>query len=465
MTPKQRTRWLIENARSIGFELAGVCTAEAYAAATARLPEWLARGYAGEMRYLHDPRRLDVRRALPGARSIVVCAMNYHTAQPLSTETPPIPPGDEAPRGWVSRYAWGMDYHSVLGERLKKLVAAMHAEFGAGHQALWYVDTGPVVERLAAQAAGLGWLGKNTCLINDALGSWLFLGVVITTLELAPTAPADGPPPDLCGQCRLCIEACPTEAIVEPYLLDPRRCISYLTIELRGDIPADMRPGVGRMVFGCDICQDVCPWNRRAPISPLAEFEPRALLAAEGGFAPPDERKSETRNPKLDNRRASSGGNADSAAPGTSHSPLTASHSLFAPELEWLLSLTEEEFREIFRGSAMRRTRWQGMVRNACVAAGNLAGARAHGKRQTSGGRGGARSRATQNVAGAPSPPPAEPGRDAYARIRARLELLAASADPVIASAARWALAGLRGARAGADSLWHDSDDVLASNG
>jgi epoxyqueuosine reductase len=444
MTAEQRTRWLIERAHSLGFELAGVCTAEAYAAAAARLPEWVARGYAGEMRYLHDPRRLDVRRTLPGAQSIVVCAMNYQTAQPLSTETPSISPGDEAPRGWVARYAWGDDYHTVLGVRLKRLVAAMRAEFGAGHQALWYVDTGPVVERLAARAAGLGWLGKNTSLINEALGSWLFLGVVVTTLELAPTAPADGPPPDLCGQCRLCIEACPTEAIVAPYLLDPRRCISYLTIELRGEIPEPLREGVGRMVFGCDICQDVCPWNRRAPSSPLAEFEPRALPPVAGGSGPPDERRNETRNLKLDNRGAPSGGNAASASAGNSHSSPTARHTLFAPELDWLLSLTEEEFREIFRGSAMRRTKWRGLVRNACIAAGNLAGTRAHRERQRSGGRGGAPAPSTQSVAEAPSPPPAEPGRDAYARLRARLELLAASADPVIASAARWGLANLK---------------------
>jgi epoxyqueuosine reductase len=434
MTPEQRTRWLTEKARGLGFELAGVATAETYAAAAARLPEWLARGYAGEMRYLHDPRRLDVRRTLPGARSILVCAMNYHTAQPLSTETPVRLPGEDAPRGWVSRYAWGEDYHTLLGERLKKLVAAMRAEFGAAHRSRWYVDAGPVVERLAAQAAGLGWLGKNSCLINEELGSWLFLGVVITTLELASTAPADGPPPDLCGQCRLCIEACPTEAIIEPYLLDPRRCISYLTIELRGEIPEHLRAGVGRMVFGCDVCQDVCPWNRRAPASPLAEFQPRRIPAAAA--------MSETRK-----TGETWGETAQKSS--ASHSALTTRHCLLAPQLEWLLALTEEEFAETFRGSAMRRAKWQGLVRNACIAAGNLSRMRAPGGQKNSRGRAGARSPATQSAPEAPAPPPAQPGGDAYARILARLELLAGSADPVIASAARWALARLRPAAIG----------------
>ena len=208
------------------------------------------------------------------------------------------------PRGWISRYAWGDDYHQVLGEKLEALVERLRAEFPEHFEARAYVDTGPVVERVAAKYAGLGWLAKNTCLINEELGSWLFLGVIVTTLELAPSlGAAEMPAPDLCGNCTLCIDACPTGAIVEPYVLDARRCISYLTIELRGAIPPDLREPIGRHVFGCDICQDVCPWNRRAPETPLPNFQPR---------------RSEER-------------------------------SLFSPELEWLISLSEEEFRSVFR--------------------------------------------------------------------------------------------------------------------
>src|SRR3989449_5762733 len=173
----------------------------------------------------------------------------------------------------------------MLG-KLKALVAALRAQVSEPFEARVYVDTGPVVERVAAKYAGLGWLAKNTCLINPQLGSWLFLGVILTTLELAPSLessdspsrPSAEPPlPDLCGNCRLCIEACPTGAIVEPYLLDARRCISYLTIELRGSIPMEFRQAMGRHVFGCDICQDVCPWNRDAPVTQLAEFLPRTF--------------------------------------------------------------------------------------------------------------------------------------------------------------------------------------------
>ena len=220
-----------------------------------------------------------------------------------------------------------------------------------------YVDTGPVVERAAARDAGLGWLGKNTCLINETVGSWLFLGVILTSLDLpavggprrraspaarppwlqAPAAPDSGdsaakspitnavptPPPDLCGNCTMCLDACPTGALVEPYVLDARRCISYLTIELRGAIPEELRSAMGWQVFGCDICQDVCPWNRSAPATPVAAFEPR--------------------------------------------------EKLFAPELDWLLSLTQQEFSATFRASAVKRTKWRGLVRNACIAAGNAA--------------------------------------------------------------------------------------------
>ncbi len=378
MNPVERKEWVVEQARALGFDLCGVARAEDFPE-LAHLPEWLARGYAGEMRYLEDPRRLPPARVLETARSIFVCAVNYNTSLAYSTQSPPEQADDASPRGWISRYAWGDDYHDVLLEKLEALIANMRAEFMESFEALAYVDTGPIVERVAAKHAGLGWLAKNTCLINAELGSWLFLGVIVTTLELAPSLGAAAlPAPDLCGNCRLCIEACPTGAIVEPYVLDARRCISYLTIELRGSIPDEMREPTGRHVFGCDICQDVCPWNRQAAATEASAFLPR-----------PIPENNETRNSKLETRR-----------------------SFFAPELEWLVSLSETDFREVFRGSAMRRTKWRGLVRNACVALGNSG---------------------------------VQAGTPAYARIVARLEALAASGDALIAEHARWALARLRG--------------------
>ena len=356
----------------MGFDLAGVTGVDALAE-LARIPEWLERGYAGEMDYLRDPRRADPRLVLDGARSLIVVALNYDTEQPYSTE---VALAEGAPRGWISRYAWGDDYHEVLGEKLETLLAAMRAQFTEPFEARAYVDTGPIVERVAAKHAGLGWLAKNTCLINEQLGSWLFLGVIVTTLELAPSlAPGEPPPADQCGNCRLCLDACPTEAFPVPYVLDARRCISYLTIELRGAIPEDLRAGVGRAVIGCDICQDVCPWNRKAPVTRLATFQPRKIAAQEAG------------KEKMEN-----------------------SYSLLAPELEWLASLTQEEFSSIFRGSAVKRAKWRGLVRNACVALGNSKIAR---------------------------------DSEAYSRVTLLLSKLADSDDALIAEHARWALARL----------------------
>jgi len=360
----------------LGFELCGIAPAEDFEELGC-LREWLARGYAGEMRYLEDPRRRSPAAALQGASSIIVCALQYNTPHPRSTELP-FPADGTPPRGWISRYAWGDDYHAILGEKLNELLAGLRAEFSDHFEARAYVDTGPLVERIAAKYAGIGWLGKNTCLIHPELGSWLFLGAILTTLDLAPTlAPQESPLPDLCGQCRLCLEACPTGALVEPYVLDARRCISYLTIEHRGPIPEPLREGLGRHVFGCDICQDVCPWNHQAPVTSLAAFAPRKI---------------ETRKAKIEIRDEQAG-----SKPG----------SLFAPELEWLASLDEEEFREVFRNSAVKRTKWRGLVRNACVALGNSAGTM---------------------------------GPEARARVVALLHRLAASGDPLIAEHARWAL-------------------------
>ena len=231
--PAART---IELARSAGFDLCGIAPAAEFPE-LAHLEEWLERGHAGEMRYLHDERRRSPAHTMRGARSVIVCALNYNTAFPGSTEARGLQEGNTGPRGWISRYAWGDDYHHLLGEKLEALIEHLHGEFPGQFEARAYVDTGPIVERVAAKYAGLGWLAKNTCLINEEQGSWLFLGVIVTTLDLAASPDvAETPAPDLCGNCSLCIDACPTGAIVEPYVLDARRCISYLTIELRGAI-------------------------------------------------------------------------------------------------------------------------------------------------------------------------------------------------------------------------------------
>ena len=375
---EERTEWIVSKARSFGFDLCGVAQAEKFDELE-RLPEWLARGYAGEMKYLHDPRRSDPAQALDGARSVIVCALNYRTGQPYSTEVPSSAAGDR-PRGWLSRYAWGDDYHEILGAKLNALLARMRGEFAEPFVARAYVDTGPIVERIAAHHAGLGWLAKNTMLINEQLGSWLFLGVIVTSLDLAPTMHAgESLPADLCGNCRVCIDACPTGAIVEPYILDARRCISYLTIELRAAIPEEFRNAMGRMVFGCDICQDVCPWNRNAPAAHLANFLPRALPLPHDALSDvPDDRR---------------GNDGDG--------------SLFAPMLETLAALTAGEFSEIFRGSAVKRTKWRGLVRNACIALGNAKVSRES---------------------------------EQHASIAATLERLVASGDSTIAEHAQWAL-------------------------
>jgi epoxyqueuosine reductase len=371
-----RTRWVCEMAHELGFDLCGVAPADDFAE-LANYSEWLERGYAGEMDSLRDARRGDPRAVVEGARSLIVVALNYNPAHPYSTQQAAVP-SEDLPRGWISRYAWGDDYHEVLREKLNALVARMHDEWPEGFEARAYVDTGPVVERVAAKYAGLGWLAKNTCLINEELGSWLFLGVIITTLELAPSlAPNESPAPDLCGNCRLCLDACPTQAFAAPYVLDARKCISYLTIELRGTIPEDLRLQMGSAVIGCDICQDVCPWNRKSPVTQLAAFQPRRVEA-----------KSENGKEKMEN-----------------------GPTLFAPELEWLAALSQEEFSRIFRASALKRAKWRGLVRNACVALGNLRLAR---------------------------------DSQAYSRVGTLLDRLAKSDDSVIAEHARWALGRIR---------------------
>ncbi|MPY86548.1 MAG: tRNA epoxyqueuosine(34) reductase QueG [Luteitalea sp.] len=255
-------------ASEIGFDLCGIAPAEALPQ-LARFREWLARGYAGEMAYLARTadQRTDPRLVLPGARSIIVTGTVYNTDRPYSTTR-------GAGQARVARYAWGEDYHDVIGKRQHLLLGWMKETVGEAFNAVAYVDTGPVHEKVFAERAGVGWVGKNTCLINQELGSWIFLGVILCSLELEPDAPAV----DQCGRCRRCLDACPTGALVEPYVLDATRCISYLTIEVRGAIPESQRRDVGEHVYGCDICQDVCPWNRRAPISTDRAWLPRTIF-------------------------------------------------------------------------------------------------------------------------------------------------------------------------------------------
>jgi epoxyqueuosine reductase len=308
-------------ANEAGFDLSGVAPA-GDTPELSHFPEWIAAGRSGEMKYMEarnergDLKRASLSHVAPWARSVIVCAINYNTDHPYSTQV------NDSSRGWISRYAWCReDYHDAVLRRLVQVEAALRQSLPSeSEQALVtrsYVDTGPIVERVFAKYAGIGWVGKNTCLINQKKGSWLFLGVVLTSLELAPDIPA----PDRCGTCTRCIEACPTDAILAPYQLDSNRCISYLTIEKRGPMPEELRSGIGRHVFGCDICQDVCPWNRKAPVTAASEFEAR---------------------------------------PG-----------LVNPALDWLAEMSPREFREIFRGSPISRTKHAGIRRNASIAMGN----------------------------------------------------------------------------------------------
>jgi epoxyqueuosine reductase len=255
----------------MGFDLCGIARAERYPR-LARLAEWIDRGYAGDMTYLVESldERLDAARVLPTAKSIVCLATVYHVSDAESAAA------GVGGRVKISRYAWGDDYHEVLRSRLRPFVRWMSQSAGPGFEAFSCVDSGPVQERVFAEQAGLGWIGKNTCLINPVLGSWLFLAEVVTNADLEPDAPVA----DHCGNCTRCLEACPTGAFVEPYQLDATRCLSYLTIESRGGVDPAMRDAIGAQVYGCDICQDVCPWNRRAATSDDEVWRPREGLAS-----------------------------------------------------------------------------------------------------------------------------------------------------------------------------------------
>jgi epoxyqueuosine reductase len=280
MTELQKRLELERLARELGFTRVGV-TGVARTTRAEYLRRWLDREWAGRMDYLHRHRevREEPARLLEGARSVIVAALNYYQPEP---EAP-----DDQPRGRIARYAWGRDYHRVVKKRLWKLVDRLQAELGEQFQARVCVDTAPVLERELAARAGVGWIGKNTMVLNAELGSYFYLGEIVTTLVLPPDAPAV----DHCGSCRRCLEACPTGALPEPYRMNASRCISYLTIELREEIPAALRPLMGDWVFGCDICQEVCPFNRRAPVTADPDLAvrppaPRPLLAELAGWTP-----------------------------------------------------------------------------------------------------------------------------------------------------------------------------------
>jgi epoxyqueuosine reductase len=314
-------------AQEAGFSKAGIApipppgeNLEAY------FETWIERGYAGEMEYLKrrdEANRLlrsSLRIAVPWARSVIVCAANYNPGAPKSID----PASPES--AWIARYACTSqaqtgaptDYHDILLARLKNLDHTLQQNLGP-FPSRCYVDTGPVVERLYARFAGIGWVGKNTCIIDQHLGSWLFLGVIITALELP--VPTMELPQDRCGTCTRCIDACPTDALTAPYQMDASRCISYLTIEKRGPIPEPLRAQMGRQVFGCDICQDVCPWNRRAPLTQDAALNVRAELVN--------------------------------------------------PALAWLAELDQDTFRRWFRHSPVQRAKLSGLLRNVAIAMGN----------------------------------------------------------------------------------------------
>jgi epoxyqueuosine reductase len=331
----EHLQWLRALALQAGFDTAGVAPTtapsptETQTLDASRFTAWIDSGRAGEMDYLkrRNPDgvllRSEVRAAIPWARSVIVCALNYNAEAPRSID--PAPPQT----GWIARYAWSgrpnetgaaipTDYHDELLTRLRIIESALHQRIPC--QTRCYVDTGPLVERTAAAKAGIGWIGKNTCVIDQHRGSWLLLAVIITSIPFPALAELQ-PAPDRCGTCTRCIDACPTDALIAPRQMDASRCISYLTIEKKGAIPEDLRSPIGRQVFGCDICQDVCPWNRRAPIASTPGMLPR--------------------------------------------------RELINPPLDWLASMDVPTFNRWFRGSPLERTRRKRLQRNVAIAMGN----------------------------------------------------------------------------------------------
>ncbi len=309
---RELTNSIKKAAYDIGFDLVGIAPVGKYPE-TQWYKQWLQKGFAGEMGYMgRDPeRRGDVANLLSGAKSVITCGLNYNTDHPYSTSL------HDKDKGWVSRYAWGDDYHELIHSYLKQLLTCIQGCVDSNLNARIYVDTGPVLERAYAKYGAVGWVGKNTCIINQQIGSWLFLGEIITDIELD----YDSPVPDRCGTCTMCIDACPTDALVAAYELDSRLCISYLTIELKGPVPSRLRDKIDNNVYGCDICQDVCPWNKSAGVTDEHAFIPR--------------------------------------------------EGLLAPDLADLAVLTPEEFNKKFKDSAVKRTKRRGLLRNTLIAIGN----------------------------------------------------------------------------------------------
>jgi len=454
----------------IGFDLVGIAPITVWPDLEFS-QQWFASGFGGEMAYLSNPKRADLRLILPSVQSVICLGLVYNAALPYSTEAlakelpggrmqktagssqsqvrnrrHPLPPtrfsglGSEGPesgnhdtqgsantsnpkhapqdpkletRGWISRYAWGRDYHRVMKGKLEQVRREINA-LAPGAETRVYVDTGPVVERAFARFSGIGWMGKNTCLINETKGSWFFLAVVLTSLALPPDRAA----PDRCGSCTRCLEACPTGALVRPYAMDASRCIAYLTIEKKSSIPAELRSQIGLNVFGCDICQDVCPWNspsqsawaarpRGAAITKCSDFQPLEIETGEkkcpenaGDLAPslaatktdsslrralprmtchPERSEgsvfSSQRSKNSDVSSAERGGEEPNpspfpGAPDTwSQSPRSV--SLFNPPLHALACVDEEGFRRAFSRSPVKRAKYRGWLRNLCVAMGN----------------------------------------------------------------------------------------------
>ena len=307
------TQHIHARANKLGFELVGI-TPAAQSETIARYRQWIENGYAGKMDYLekHLPLKVDVRQLLAEAKSVISLAMNYYTLDP------PKALAEDPARGQISRYAWGDDYHEVIRQRLSELVDFIKKTAETEFKTRVCVDTAPIIEREYAQKAGIGWIGKNTNLIHWRSGSWYFLAEVLINIDLeSDTAPLRGS----CGTCTRCIEACPTDAIIEPNLLDSRLCISYLTIELKESIPKALRPKIGNLIFGCDICQEVCPWNSKAVPTDEPAFQPR-----DGNLT---------------------------------------------PKLLSLIGMTQQEFSLRFKGSPIKRTKRRGFLRNVLVAIGN----------------------------------------------------------------------------------------------
>jgi epoxyqueuosine reductase len=306
------TNSIKEKAYDLGFSLVGISPVGDYPESQ-YFKKWLNKGYEATMDYMskNTEKRQDVRNLVTGARTVISCAINYNTDFPYSTSK------EDKLKGWIARYAWGDDYHTVIKDKLTALKEHIVENSEAGEDDRIYVDTGPVLERMYAKYSGIGWIGKNTCLINQEIGSWLLIGELITSIELE----YDNKAAERCGTCTLCIDSCPTDAITEPYVLDSSKCISYLTIENKGSIPREYREATGNNIFGCDICQDVCPWNGKPETGTEQAFLPR--------------------------------------------------DGLFNPNLEELAGLDQEQFSAMFKNSPIKRSKRKGFIRNILVAIGN----------------------------------------------------------------------------------------------